>query len=520
MKAYFIIRDFINDSYVSQSSGISLKSYKIGGIETLTNQFFIENQIVSAVGKDDYYFCLVNPDGNNPVVSVNYNSYNPFSKHFGTIYPLVNSLMRGLPTGTKSGSSYGSGVMNVGVDKPKVVTLGNGLLEGAFFIDIDFSKDLYIEFDILTNIVNGEVYTEPQIIRKHKIIWDVKKCYREFSYFSYQTNLVYQDSGLGFLKGLTQLGTGENPYLDFNLIECGEAIKCEDKERTRSFALFVDVPKNTELTPETIKECCFQSIVLAQESENDDDKNDYTGIYHKRQIPNETADFFLVNIANGDEIELNDGNLGVYKNFGDISGNADLKTFILSWKKVLNDPDLGEGNYTILKRVSVAGINYDESDINYTLKKWSVKRADKTVRIDIKTNGLMERLNIDFENSNFETSLRFNGFFGRREPKYEEDNIVYTNFVSEQISMRQTNEYTLQSNMLPSCITQQIFDFLLFANDIYINDYNLNNHLRDLIKFPVKLGENKGTSYFATSTSAVINLTFTDKIVNNIKRNY
>lgn len=520
MKAYFIIRDFINDAFVSESSGLALKSYKIGGVETLTDQFFIENQIISAIGKNDYFYCVVDPDGSNPTASENYNSYNPFNKHFGTIYPLTNDLMRGLPIDTKTGNDYGDGVMNIGVDKPKVQTLGSGLLEGAFFIDIDFTKDLYIEFDIITNVVNTEVYTEPQTIKKYKIIWDVKKCYREFSYYSFQTNFNYQDSGLGFLKGATTLLSGESPFLDFNAIECGESVKCQDKERTRSYALFIDVPTEQEFDPETIKECCYQSIVFAQTEGNDDDKNDYTGIYHKRQIQSETADFFLVNLNTNEEIELNDGNLGVYKNFGTIAGNSDLKTFVLSWNKVMNDPDLGEGVYTILKRVSIAGMNYEQSDINYTLKKWSVKRADKTVRIDIKTNGLMERLNIDFENSNFETSLRFNGFFGRREPKFEEDNIIYSNYVSEQISMRQTNEYLLQSNLLPACITQQIFDFILFANDIYINDYNLNNHLKNLIKYPVKYGDNKGTNYYSTTTSAIINLSFTDKIVNNIKRNY
>ena len=517
MKAYFIIRDFVNDAYISESSGIALKSYKIDGIETLTDQFFIENQIVSAIGKDDYFYCIADPDGSNPVGSENYNTYNPFNKHLGTVYPLVNDMMRGLPIGTKSGNNYGLGVMNIGVDVPKVQTFGSGLIEGAFFIEIDFTKDLYVEFDIITNVVNTEVFTEPQTIRKYKIIWDVKKCYKEFSYFSFQTNFNYNDSGFGFLKGAITLASGESPFIDFNAIECGEGVKCQDKERTISYALFIDIP-DEEISPETIKSCCHQSIVFAQTDGTDNDKNDYTGIYHKKQIQSETAKFFLINLSTNDEIELNDNNLGVYKNFGSIAENPDLKTFILSWNRVLSE--LGEGVYTILKRVTIAGMNYEQSDINYTLKIWSAKKADKTVRIDILTNGLMERLKVDFKNSNFETSLRFGGFFGRREPKFEEDNIIYSNYVSEQISMKQTNEFLLQSNLLPSCITKQIFDFVLFANDIYITDYNLNNHLRDLIKYPVKYGDNKGTNYFSTSTSAVINLSFTDKIVNNIKRNY
>ena len=152
--------------------------------------------------------------------------------------------------------------------------------------------------------------------------------------------------------------------------------------------------------------------------------------------------------------------------------------------------------------------------------QFTQRAADKTVRIDSVMNGYLERLGIEFKNSGFKTSLRFGGFFGRRQPKYEEDNIVYTNFESTQISMHQTNEFLLQSNLLPYCMTSQIYDFALFANDIYLNDYNFNNHIRDFIKFPVKLAEAKDINYSNLTTKAVVNLTFSEKFINNIKRNY
>lgn len=519
MKTYFIIRNFIEDSLVSQSVGIAMKSYKIDNTETLTTDFFIDNKVVSAIAKESYFFCNVQPNGTNPQPSLEgllVNSFNPFSKHLGTNYALTNGLMRGLPIGTINGNNYGEGVLNIGVDIPKVLTGSNLIVEGAFFINIDYSKNIYIEFDIITNIINNKVYDEPQTLRKYKIEWNVQNCKRSFSYFSYETKENYQDSGMGFLKGVLNLN--EDPYINFKEIECGFKDNCKDKELTRSFALFVELPKENKEIAETIKECCYQSEVFAQLEGNENEKNDYSGFWHKKQVPSETAKFFIVNLNNNEEKELNDNTYGIYKDFGTILENGYLKTFILNWKKVLQIE--GEGNYTVVKRVNIAGINYEESDINYTLRNWSEKRADKTVRIDIKTNGLMERLKVDFTNSNFETSLRFGGFFGRREPKYEEDNIIYSNFVSEQVSMIQTNEYTLQSNLLPSCVTQPIIDFLLFANDIYLNDYNLNNHLRDLIKKEVKFADNKGTTYFSTTTKAILNLTFSDKIVDNIKRNY
>lgn len=518
MKTYFILRNFIEDSLAGKSVGIAMKSYKINNVETLTNAFFSDNQVVSTYAPSQYGYCIANSDGSNPTPTLNplwVNSYNPFAFHLGTKYNLTNGLKRGLPIGTVNGNDYGQGVLNIGVDIPTVLTGANGFVHGAFFIEIDYTKNLLIEFDIITNIINNQVYEEPQILRRYKIAWDVNKCTREFSYYSVETGQTYQDSGMGFLAGETQ--ERENQFIDFDKIECGTVSKCDDKERTRSYALFVEIPKIDE-PAETIKECCYQAEVFAQVEENDDDKNDYTGVWHKKQVPNETAKFFLVNVTTGDEVELNDNTYGIYKDFGSITDNPNLKTFVLQWKKVLQID--GEATYTIVKRVSIAGVNYEEAQINYNLRVWSVKRADKTVRIDIKTNGLMERLKVDFANSGFHTSLRFNGFFGRREPKYEEDNIVYSNFESTQISMMQTNEYTLQSNLLPSCMTQPIIDFLLFANDIYLNDYNLNNHLRNFIKFPVKFADNKGTNYYSTTTKAVLNLTFSDKTVDNIKRNY
>lgn len=520
MKAYFILKDFVEDSWNAQSAGFSLKSYKIGGVETLTSDFFTDNQVVSANPQLDYYYYNTYPDGSNPEPQLDINgvpNFNLFYKHLKTNFNFDNGIPIGFPIGTQNGKNYGLGVLNMGVDKYAIVDGFSSYENGCFFVDVDFTKSLYIEFDILINNVNGQVYSDPQLFRKYKIIWNKKTCTHTFSYFSYETGLTYEEDLRGFLAGAFQ--RSQQIFIDFSGIECGgeEVTGCDNKERTRSFALFVDIPKNQDPV-DTIKECCYNAEVLAQVEGNDYEKNDYTGIFHKMQVPNETADFVLVNVGTSDEYELNDNNLGVLKDFGTIAENQTLKTFVLEWKKVLLAH--GEGTYTIIKRVNIAGIEYEESNINYTLRAYSVSRADKTVRLDIATSGYMERLKTDFANSDFKTSLRFGGFFGRREPKYEEDNIIYSNFESSQISMMQTNEYTLQSNLLPSCITQPILDFMLFANDIYINDYNLNNHLRDFIKFPVKFSDNKGTSYFSSTTKANLNLTFSDKKVDNIKRNY
>lgn len=523
MKAYFVLRDFFNDALNSQSMGIKLKSYRINDIETLTPAFFIDTQsIEGTVPINDFGYCRTNADGSNPVIPPPgnpYNNFNPFAYCFKTVYPIVNGFKRGMPIGTENGNDYGAGVMKFGVDKAAIITTAPGFntANGGFFLEIDFTQNLYVEFDVITNWVNNQMYDDPYTLRTYKIEWNIQQCLHQFSYLNYADGRNYIDNGYGFLKGIYDSKT-ENPLIDFSTITCGQVEgNCDEQERTRSFAMFLKLPDQQQ-EYETIKECCYGAEVLAQTQGNDYEKNDYTGIYHLKQLPNESANFFLVNLDTEDETALNNDVLGTFKDFGTITGNANLKTFVLQWKKVL--VTFGEGNYTIVKRTNIAGLIYEESLINYNLHEWSTERADDTVRMDVAVSGYMENSQVDFTNSNFVTSLRFGGFFGRREPKYEEDTITYANYEVEQISMQQTNEYTMQSTALPSCITQQIIDFMLFANDIFINDYNLNNHLRTFVKFPVKFGENKGTNYYPSTTKAVLNLTFIDKKLDNLKRNY
>lgn len=291
-----------------------------------------------------------------------------------------------------------------------------------------------------------------------------------------------------------------------------------NKERTISYALYVDIPEQPETPDEIFKECCYNHIVLASLDSGSDYKNDYSGYFHKRQITSETVEFVLLDLSDGTEYILNSNDYGTFKGFGTIPDAPQLSTFILDWKKVL--VDLGEGSYKVIKRINVVGIAVVHEYLVYDLYNYSTSRADTTVRIDVTMEGLLEKQGIDFTGSEFKTTLRLSGFFGRREPKWEEDNLIDRSYNKRQISMKQTNEYKFQTNMIPDCLTFEIFDFMLFSDNIRMNDYNLNNHTYSFVNFPVKLANNEGTSYATTTRKAVVNLVFNDKIVNNNKRNY
>jgi hypothetical protein len=310
----------------------------------------------------------------------------------------------------------------------------------------------------------------------------------------------------------------DNVYIDLGSLGCNQIIKCPYKERTISYALGVSIPTPGQAPEEIFKECCYTHYVFADLNSSEDFKNDYSGFYHQRQISSETANFVLYHYETDTEIPLTDGTYGSFFNFGTFPTNTNLKGYLVQWKKVLSE--IGEGNFKVFKRLTVAGVPVEFSSIVFTLRKFSVSGANKTARIDVVMNGLLQKSGIDFSGTSWKHSMRVPGFFGRREPQLTEDNLINRSFEKKQISMKQTNEFKFQTNLIPDCLTGEIWDFMLMSNDIYMNDYNLNNHSYDFVKFGVKIASNDGTVYGVKTRKAQLNLTFSDKFENNLKRNF
>ena len=178
---------------------------------------------------------------------------------------------------------------------------------------------------------------------------------------------------------------------------------------------------------------------------------------------------------------------------------------------------LGAGQYQIRKDITTAGVTTQILSNTFKLYNYTTAAADKTVKFEATFNGRIENLGTSFED--YQTSIRLPGFFGRAEPTYTQDNILHTDYLAKQVSISVENEYTFQSNLLPSCITSEVLYFILLADDIKVTDYNLNNHSYDLIQVPVLLQDNGGTGYYVRSRDAMLNLTFVDKLKNIIKKN-
>lgn len=207
VRTYFVFDNFFDDCLTAQAGGLRLLKWKIDGTETLTADFLAHNQInLGGNPVAQFKFGTADLDGANRIsATTGQNTFNPFVDDFGLVFDTVNSFHGGKPTGTVTSQNFGAGVMQLGFEKPEIL---NGLLQpkkGAFFIDIDYSQDLFIEIDVVVNQNNPQLFTNPTIFRKYFIIWDSVKCQKSFYYIDQlQQNPQAVDQTVnGFLSGLT-----------------------------------------------------------------------------------------------------------------------------------------------------------------------------------------------------------------------------------------------------------------------------------------------------------------------------
>ena len=286
-------------------------------------------------------------------------------------------------------------------------------------------------------------------------------------------------------------------------------LTCQFGEVTDSYALGVKIPTQADVDRDF--DCCFfEQKVLASSSSTDAHKNDYTGFYYKKQTNSDTISFKLVKLLDNTETTLSD-------TYGELKVTGAVTTMRLDWKAVLTDAVLGAGTYQVKQEINVAGQTTEILSNTFRLYEYSDAIADKTVRFDAVINGKYENLGIDF--NSYKTSMRLPGFFGRANPKYTQDNIIHSDYTSRQVSISVQNEYSFQSNLLPSCITEELLYFVLLADSLKATDYNANNHDYNIIELPVVLSESSDPSYYVRTRKAKLNLTFADKIKNILKRN-
>jgi hypothetical protein len=510
-KTYFILPNFTQIIATPNLQVMcELNNFTIDGINQINQAWINENTPYTFKdGTVDWEYAECDPMGNNCVTGggSNPNSFNFFPSEWGLDFALHGAVRRGLTTGSISGSTYESGFDLFGVDKVQVMNANPNptLMDSAFFIYIDYTKLFNLTFTIKLS-QNNSIF-QYQFIIAH----NPSKC-QQFVYDMIINGSPQSINHLGFLTG-----ENENP----RLVAVCEDVVCEDccfELRTHAYGeLFI--PPDGEVEDRGFDECCDQLIVLADENDSDPFKNDSTGFYHQAQNGSENVTFELVNLDTQITYQLDENTYGEFKDFGSFINNPLLSYFIVDWRKVITT--LGTGNYLIQKSSSLGNLNYAEPLQKFTLKQYSIDVADGYARIEVDFDEVINFKNgskVNFKGSNFRTQMRLKGFFGRPNREYSFEQIIYTDNKAKDPQMLVDTIYQFQSNQtIQECITNDFFDFILLATNIYFSDYNKNNHNYTFKSTPVKLESSEDVEYHSATRKARINLTFRDRFKNKKK---
>lgn len=319
----------------------------------------------------------------------------------------------------------------------------------------------------------------------------------------------------------------ESPVIDTVFNSCEEcqgvveAEICTYEERTIGRAIKIKLPQ-PEPPDRGFKECCYSNIVFGDLADTDPYKNDYSSVFFQRQTDTDTVTFELVGQSTG-VTALIDGTHGELYPISATNNNPNLTWFRVDWRKILST--LGIDVFRIRMNQTIAGVGPTVIDSNsFDLRPFSVSGADNTVRIDGAMDGTMEKINVNFKESGYKNALRVQGFFGNAQDNAEQDTVVFSSkkgkrYYSDQITMRNDPEYIFQANNIPECISRELRKFIIFSNDIFISDYNLNNHSYEYRLLPVELSEINANDYPVRGRGVNIEMTFKDKSKDNIKTN-
>jgi len=252
--------------------------------------------------------------------------------------------------------------------------------------------------------------------------------------------------------------------------------------------------------------CCEDQLVLADLTSTDSHKNDFTGVYIKKAIDSDTVVFSMED-CDGVEIP-NEGEEGVFP-------NDDLAVgYIYDWKEVLNNN--GAGKYNIIVTFTIAGVAGQYTMGTYELKSFSTYTSKDSVRIYSEFNSYYQKDNIDFTDSNFKDTVRFNGFFGDREPETDINNLIDKGRKLVKVTRENLNKYTLRTDPLEIGITTQLLDKHFINEDVIkISDYNRFNHDYNIFDQEVELVDTPKMEAIESDRRSKITAVFGDRVMND-----
>lgn len=323
------------------------------------------------------------------------------------------------------------------------------------------------------------------------------------------TDLVGGGTYIDSLKTNDPCPLGDpSQWLSFAVTTETKACECAKNEDRMYFDYkSIKIPGVCPPQDRGFEECCCEELVLAKSTSNSWE-TDKTSAWMKLSDPADTVAFNL----------YKDGVLTTYTpSVVAFPNETNAYYTTIEWIDVLNAD--GIGCYELEVQYDISGITGTISWGKYRLLPFTIQNAIATARLRANFDGYHEIEQINFTGSGIESTYRFNGFIGNRQPNTEIDNIIYNNREMKRVIRENLNEYEILVDPSLKCVTKPLVDlYLLSENNLYISDYNAHNHDYCINDLPVIVSESPELTYYDFARKASLKCTVADKFKN--KRTY
>jgi len=295
---------------------------------------------------------------------------------------------------------------------------------------------------------------------------------------------------------------------DWTALTEGSNCGCVPKEDRTQFQFnAIKLPPIFREQNRGIKDCCCEQLVLAGGG-TETWQNDLTSAWIKLSDVADSCEFTLTKCG---EPTIYAPTIVPFVN----EPNAFYTT--INWAEVIVSD--GVGDYELTIAFNISGVSGVFSWGKYKLDYYTIANAIKTARVRAIFNGYHEIEGINFTGSNVESTHRFYGFIGNRQPNTEIDNIIYNNREMRRVIREHLNDYEIITDPENECIILPLVDlYLLSENELFISDYNAHNHSYRYLDLPVIVSESPSYEYKTLSRKAVLTCKVSDKFKN--KRTY
>jgi len=291
--------------------------------------------------------------------------------------------------------------------------------------------------------------------------------------------------------------------IDLIIKPCGSCFSVED--RTEREYKSIKLPQIFNEQDRGWKDCCCEPMLVLAGGGNETWKNDVTSAWIKLSDPTDSVSFDL----------YKDGVLSSYvPSLVPFPRENNAFYTTIRWNDVLNLE--GTGCYTLKVSYNISGVIATFTWGSYFLKPYSIENAMRTSRIRVKFNLNQQVEGINFTDANVEDVIRFKGFIGERQPNMEIDNLIYQNRQVKSVVRENLNTYKITTDPSLECVIRKLTDlYLLSENEMWISDYNRNNHSYRYLDLPVIVQESPEINYIdLQQRKAILTCVVGDKIKN------